>query len=69
MMVCATLVSATEEIKIPDIRGKLQHCVRCGDWVRPSIGSVRRMSSKSNLPGLWGVVKTVACCPQCDERL
>jgi hypothetical protein len=38
-------------------------------WVKPVYSSMRRHSSKSNLPGLYGIFKNIACCPQCGESL
>jgi hypothetical protein len=45
----------------------LKHCLRCDNLVQPVFLSKRRMSSKSNLPGMLGIYKTVACCPECGD--
>lgn len=51
------------------LQENLRECLRCKDWVRPVLGSTRRMSSKSNLPGIYGIVKSIICCPQCGEKV
>ncbi|MBI6882665.1 hypothetical protein [Pseudomonas putida] len=68
MKVCLALANEASGV-MPAKAGNLKECVRCRDWVRPVLTSTRRLSSKSNLPGLLGIIKSVSCCPQCGDKI
>lgn len=70
MTACLVLVSKADDAFIPAIAAShLKECLRCRDWVRPVLNSTRKLSSKSNLPGMFGIFKNIACCPQCGEKI
>lgn len=69
MTVCAALAVDVSEINHRSVSGNLKECMRCQDWVKPVLGSTRRISGKSNLPGIYGIIKSISCCPQCGEKV
>lgn len=69
MTVCATLTTNVSENHPQITSGNLRECLRCQEWVKPTLGSTRRISSKSNLPGIYGIIKSIACCPKCGEKI
>ena len=70
MTVCATPTFEPSDGSILDFPAShMRECLGCRVWVKPVYSSMRRHSSKSNLPGLYGIFKNIACCPQCGESL
>jgi len=69
MTVCAALAHDVSENHHRVTTGNMKECLRCQEWVKPALGTSHRSSNKSNLPGIFGVVKSIACCPKCGEKV
>lgn len=69
MTVCAALTHDVSENHHRVTLGNLKECLRCKEWVKPILGTSHRLSSKNNLPGIYGIVKSITCCPGCGEKV
>jgi hypothetical protein len=70
MTACAVPQFEPRDGSVLDIPGNhMRECLGCREWVKPVYSSTRRHSSKSNLPGLYGIFKNIACCPKCGEHV